>query len=81
MAKRKSSQGCTCIDQANKQLAAYNTRIPREMAMNFKTGTARMVLCIPTEKIDPRKREPRRTVFASHCPICGKKLERIAAKP
>jgi hypothetical protein len=72
--KAKQAKECNCIEQVNDQLKPYNTRVVRELSLNFTTGKSRMLLLIPTEKIDSKKRGHAKTVVAAHCPVCGKRI-------
>jgi hypothetical protein len=72
----KKAYGCNCIQQVNKILAQHNTVLATELAFNFKTGKSRVVLPLPTCKIDTKIRGQAKRVFAAYCPVCGKKLEK-----
>lgn len=77
-AVRKAKPGerkrCTCITQANEQLAKDNARIARTMLLNLDSSAATISgAMIVVEKIDSKKRTKLPTLFASYCPICGKK--------
>lgn len=72
----KKATGCNCLEQVNEELLQHNTRLKRELMLNFKTGEATMTkqVFLATEKVDSKKkREPAKSVLASYCPFCGKK--------
>jgi hypothetical protein len=67
---------CKCIDKSNKLLAKDNVEIRTEMMFSFGGRTTRAFqsgAVIETRKIDTSKRTKKKTVYASYCPICGKK--------
>lgn len=74
MAKKKSAatkKPCDCLDEVDKQLAEFNTRVVRHLSMDLTTRKASMVFTIPTEKIDSSKRGKAKTLMARCCPVCG----------
>ena len=74
MAKRKPTKDCTCAHQADLQLEPHNARLQRDFLIDTTKGTIdNSPLIIATEKIDKKKRGKPPTVYASFCPICGKK--------
>ena len=65
---------CNCIEQANEQLREHNIRIALDTTVDFKTAEVGISPPrIVTEKIDGKKRKPMPSVYATYCPICGKK--------
>jgi hypothetical protein len=73
--KAKQTKECNCIGKLNKLLEPYNTYVPREQLMSCSTGDFRMVLMIPTAKLDSsKKRTPVKKVIANYCPLCGQKF-------
>lgn len=63
---------CGCIKLVNKELAQHNTAV--ETVMTFGGGKIRERLCVPTTKVDKKKRGNAMKVFATFCPMCGVKL-------
>ena len=62
---------CTCISQVNKLLAEHNTKISMVDTINMKTGRLERRMCVPTERINARKRGSPMRVFVTYCPMCG----------
>lgn len=77
---KRPKKGCNCLEQLNKELAPYNTRLKTELIMDFKTGKCRVVLPLPTQKINSKLRQPAKTCFGSYCPVCGKPLDKTSHK-
>lgn len=74
-AKKAARKKHTCYEQANKLLAADNTKLSMDISFNMATNTMTMEPKFATEKLDPRIRSGRpKTVTFSYCPICGRKL-------
>lgn len=64
---------CKCIAMADKALLEHNTQI--DTVLTFTPGgKLRARLCIPTARIDTKKRGAPMRMFASHCPMCGEEI-------
>lgn len=74
MAKKKAARSCRCAEQVNEQLAKFNTRLERPMLLNLTTGESRCGLEIAAAKVNPKLRGRKKTVLATYCPFCGKRL-------
>lgn len=76
MAKSKIKP-CNCVEQMNKALEPFNTILTRGFSLTL-TKPRKMELVSPiyleTEKLDSSIRKPKKTVLATFCPFCGKKL-------
>jgi hypothetical protein len=67
---RRSAVQCGCIKLVNRELAKHNTEV--ETITTFTVnGKLRERLCVPTTKMDKKKRGPALKVFATYCPMCG----------
>ena len=71
MSKQHKNGSCSCWDQVDQTLAEQNTRIGR----SFGGLTGRHYIMIVSEKVDTKKRGKPRSIMASFCPFCGKKLK------
>lgn len=78
MAKRKAAKDkpCNCVKLVNEALEREeaNTVLDIPMSINLSTGKMgpqRMV--IATVKSNSKKRGQKKTLFATYCPVCGKK--------
>jgi hypothetical protein len=69
---------CGCIKMVNKELAQYNTAI--DTVMTFGAGKIRERLCVPTSKVDKKKRGTAMKVFATYCPMCGVEIPKDPPK-
>lgn len=65
---------CKCREQVDKELEQFNTRLERPLMLDWSSKDASVGLLISTTKIDPKKRGQKKSVLATHCPFCGKKL-------
>jgi len=66
---------CTCIEQVNKKLEEYNTKLELPFVFSKASNSVGFSKCmICTEKINKHKK---RCVLleAIYCPFCGKKYE------
>lgn len=64
---------CNCIKMANKALAEHNTAVETVSTITAD-GKFRERLCVPTSRINTKKRGTPMRVFASFCPMCGEAL-------
>jgi hypothetical protein len=78
--RKPAKKGCKCIQQIDKELAKYNTCLETELVINFKDGTYRVALPLPTAKINPKLKGSKKTVFGSFCPVCGKPVDKTMRK-
>lgn len=63
---------CDCVRKVNKLLAEHNT-VVEDCTVFSKAGKVESRLCVPTVRIDTKKRKGPMRVFASFCPMCGEK--------
>ena len=71
MTKRaKKNAGCDCVDECNKLLAARNTKLVAGLSLTG--GPSIVVLATESIRVLRDGKRPM-TVFATFCPICGKK--------
>lgn len=70
--KPKSLNVCNCIAIANKKLAESNAALKTHLQFSFSTGSSRLVMGLPIEKIDAKNRKPLPFFPMAYCPICGK---------
>ncbi len=73
-AKPKRQVSCSCANLVDNRLRDFNTRLVKQICLNMDTRSADAALTIATEKIDAKKRAPKKTVLATYCPFCGRKL-------
>ncbi len=70
--KSKSLNVCNCIAIANEKLAKQNLALKTHLQFSFSTGSSRLVMGLPIEKIDTKNRNPLPVFPMAYCPICGK---------
>lgn len=61
---------CNCVRKVNRLLAEHNTTIVTVTAINPSGGFEER-LCVPTRRVDTRKRKASMRLFATFCPMCG----------
>lgn len=61
---------CDCIKKVNRMLAKENTTIVTVTAIH-PSGWVEERLCVPTGRVDTRKRKAPLRLFATFCPMCG----------
>ncbi len=71
---------CDCFTKVNRLLREHNTAIDLVNVISMKTGNFERVMCVPTTRIDTKKRKGPLRVFASFCPMCGEKYPNRAAQ-
>ncbi len=69
---------CDCIRKVNKLLREHNTELETVSAWHPK-GSIEERLCVPTKRIDTRKRKGPMKVFATYCPMCGVEIPKSEA--
>lgn len=61
---------CDCVAKVNKLLKEHGTAINTTLVLQ-DGGKFKSRLCIPTHRIDGKKRKEPLRVFVSFCPMCG----------
>jgi hypothetical protein len=61
---------CNCISKTNATLREHNTVLALDMTFD-EGGKLKLVLPVPTKKIDSRKRGPAIKLMSTFCPFCG----------
>lgn len=64
---------CDCVKAANKLLKTHGTAIDTTLVFTPE-GKCESRLCVPTHRIDGKKRAQPLRVFATFCPLCGEKI-------
>ena len=68
MSKQFKNGTCSCWEQCNRELAKHNARLSGSFSLSGHD-----YLNVATENIVKSRNRPK-TVVASYCPFCGKKL-------
>ena len=71
MSKQQKNGKCSCWASVNRRLKSSET----ELSLSFTwTNPTHYYLQVATERTDGNNRKKKKTVLASYCPFCGKKL-------
>jgi hypothetical protein len=67
--------GCGCIDEIDRRLSAFNTRLVLGFSLTEGAvgpfGAGQWWAAIATTKVDPRRRGRAMQVVPIYCPFCG----------
>lgn len=71
--KKKPAMPCDCADQVNEQLKERGAALVRHIQFDFGRKSASLSPPVITLQKTGKSRKRLMTLYAAHCPFCGKK--------